>query len=72
MPPPCIRRAAAGAAAVLLAALAAACGPPVPRGTAQQGVPPTGERRAQDAPYYLGADPDFPRGVRGSRTGGGP
>jgi hypothetical protein len=68
MPTPCIRRAAAGAAAVLLVALAA-CGPPVPRDTAQQGVPWTGDRRAQDARYYQGADPDFPRGVRGSRGG---
>ena len=42
---------------------------PAPRGSAYQGAPVTGDRRAQDAPYYTGADPAFPRG---SRSGGGP
>ena len=42
---------------------------PAPRGSAYQGAPASGERRAQDAPYYTGADPDF---RRGSRSGGGP
>ncbi len=42
---------------------------PVPRGSAYQGVPASGDRRALDAPYYTGADPDFQRGTRGSRSG---
>jgi len=42
---------------------------PAPRGSAYQGAPVDGDRRAQDAPYYTGADPDF---RRGSRSGGGP
>ncbi len=42
---------------------------PAPRGSANQGVPATGDRRALDAPYYTGADPNF---QRGSRSGGGP
>ena len=60
-------RRAVGMALVL--ALLAACSQPAPRGTAYQGVPPTGDRRAQDVPYYQGADPAYPRG---SRSGGGP
>ena len=42
------------------------CSPnPTPRGAAQQGVG-TGDVRAQNAGYYLGADPDFrPRGKSG-------
>ena len=43
--------------------------PAAPRGSAYQGAPATGDRRAQDTPYYTGADPAFPRG---SRSGGGP
>jgi hypothetical protein len=51
-------------------ALVAACNDrPAPRGSAYQGAPVGGDRRAQDAPYYTGADPDF---RRGSRSGGGP
>ena len=42
---------------------------PAPRGSANQGVPASGDRRALDAPYYTGADPNF---QRGSRSGGGP
>jgi hypothetical protein len=58
-----------GTAAVL--ALLAACTdrPPAPRGSAYQGAPATGDRRAQDAPYYTGTDPAF---QRGSRSRGGP
>ena len=61
-----VRRAVAMALALTVLA---ACSPQVPRGTAYQGVPPTGDRRAQDAPYYTGADPAYPRGSR-SRGGG--
>jgi len=60
-----VRRAAG--VAVLFAALAACTTPPAPRGTEFQGVPVTGDRRAQDAPYYLGADPAYPRGSMGGR-----
>ena len=42
---------------------------PAPRGAAYQGAPASGDRRALDAPYYTGADPNF---QRGSRSGGGP
>jgi hypothetical protein len=66
----------AGAAFALLAACndrpgsrGSAYQNPAPRGPANQGAPVTGDRRAQDAPYYTGADPAFPRG---SRSGGGP
>jgi hypothetical protein len=55
--------------AAALALLAACTDRPAPRGSAYQGAPASGDRRAQDAPYYTGADPAF---QRGSRSGGGP
>ena len=59
-----------GTAAAALALLAACADrPPAPRGAAYQGAPASGDRRALDAPYYTGADPNF---QRGSRSGGGP
>ena len=57
------------AAAVLALLVACTDRPPAPRGTAYQGAPASGDRRALDAPYYTGADPSF---QRGSRSGGGP
>ena len=51
------------------ALLAACTDRPAPRGTAYQGAPASGDRRALDAQYYQGADPNF---QRGSRSGGGP
>ena len=52
----------------LLAALTA-CNPnPAPRGSAYQGVPAAAGRSTLNAPYYLGADPDYQRG----KSGGGP
>jgi hypothetical protein len=61
----------AGVAALFAAfvALVACTTSPTPRGTAYQGASPTGDRRSQDAPYYLGSDPDRPRGAR---SGGSP
>ena len=55
--------------AAALALLAACTDRPAPRGSAYQGAPASGDRRALDAPYYTGADPNF---QRGSRSGGGP
>ena len=56
-----------GIAALLGAAVA--CADPPPRGAANPGVSPSpGTQRNPNAPYYQGADPDFPRGGRG---GGG-
>jgi hypothetical protein len=51
--------------AALLGA-AAACADPPPRRAANPSVPP-GTERAPNAPYYLGSDPDFPRGRGGRR-----
>lgn len=51
--------------AAALALLAACADRPAPRGSANQGVPATGNRSTLNAPYYTGADPDFrPRGGR--------
>ena len=55
-----------GIAALLGAAVA--CADPPSRGTASPGVAP-GSGRALNAPYYQGANPDFPRGTSGSRGG---
>lgn len=51
----------------LLAALAACTPNPAPRGSAYQGVAPSTDRAALNAPYYLGADPAHQR----SKGGGG-
>ena len=59
-------------AAGLLGAAVACSNPssPPPRGAATQGVAPApGSERGLNAPYYQGADPDFPRWGRGSRGG---
>ena len=55
-----------GIAALLGATVA--CTDPPPRGAAYPGVAPaSGAERALNAPYYQGADPDFPRGSGGRR-----
>jgi hypothetical protein len=57
-------------ASVLLTALAACNTNPTPRSAAQQGVVPSADRGALNAPYYTGADPAYQRGRGGG--GGGP
>jgi hypothetical protein len=57
-----------------LAALLAtfgACSSPTPRGTADPGVTQNQNPRSLNAPYYTGSDPDYPRGGRAGRSGGG-
>jgi hypothetical protein len=56
-----------GIAAIL--AMAIACADSTPRRAANPGVSTApGSERALNAPYYQGADPDFPRGTGGSRS----
>jgi hypothetical protein len=52
----------------LLAAFAA-CSNPASRESANPGVAPSGGLGTLNAPYYQGADPNFPRGGSGSRGG---
>lgn len=56
--------------AALLATLGA-CSNPAPRGTADPGVVQNQNPRSLNAPYYTGSDPDFQRGGRAGRSGGG-
>jgi hypothetical protein len=56
----------AAIAAVLLLLIALSGCAPMPRGYADQGAAGAGDRVALNAGYYIGADPAFPSGSKGS------
>lgn len=55
---------------IILLSSIVACSNPQPRGVANPGVTQTAPATAPNAPYYTGADPDFPRTGARSNKGG--